>query len=145
MIVSVQAGRGSAAGAIGSAGRYAADQGSDDGLPDLVAHREEIRHRTIEGLAPDMSAGLGIDELRGDPDAFPHPAHAALDQEANTQLVPEPLHVDGLALEPESRVARSYRQRAPSRQLGDDVLGDAVGEIVLLRIASHVQERTDSG
>src|SRR2546426_9147758 len=48
------------------------------------------------------------------------------------------------SLEPESRVARSYRQRAPSRQLGDDVLGDAVGEIVLLRIASHRSEEHTS-
>src|SRR5439155_3272 len=78
---------------------------------------------------------------RGADRAFTHPADAALDEEANAQLEPELLHVDGLALEPESRVARSHRQRAPSRQLGDDVLGDAVGEIILLRIASHVQER----
>ena len=57
--------------------------------------------RPIEPLAPDKIAGLGIDELRGNPDAFPHPADAALDEEANAQLTPNPLHVDGLALEAE--------------------------------------------
>src|SRR5207247_10145460 len=99
MVVSVQAGRGLAASALGSARLHAAHQGSDDRLHDLVLHREEICHRTIEALAPDMIAGLGIDELRGDPDAFTHPADAPLDEAATTHPEPEPLHVDGLALE----------------------------------------------
>src|SRR5207249_9948199 len=141
MIVSVQAGRGLAASALGSARLHAAHQGSDDRVHDLVLHREEICQRTIEALAPDMIAGLGIDELRGDPDAFPHPADAALDEEANAQLAPEPLHGDGLALEPEGRAAGSDGLRPPSRQLGDDVLGDAVRDIALLRIASDVRGR----
>ena len=51
------------------------------------------------------------------------------------------LDVHHLALEREGGVARDHEQRRDLRQIGDDVLGDAVAEIFLLRIAAHVDER----
>ena len=49
-----------------------------------------------------------------------------------------------LALEGEGGVAGDDRQRRHLRQVGDDVLGDAVAEIFLLGIAAHVDERQDA-
>ena len=45
-----------------------------------------------------------------------------------------------LALVDEGRVARDDEEPAQLRQRGDDVLADAVGEIILLRLAAHVGE-----
>jgi hypothetical protein len=36
--------------------------------------------------------------------------------------------------------SRDDQKFAEARQLGDDVLGDAVGKVLLLRIATHVGE-----
>ena len=48
-----------------------------------------------------------------------------------------------LALVGEAGVAADHEQAADLAQIGDDVLGDPVGEILLLRIAAHVVERQD--
>src|SRR4029434_1842302 len=50
-------------------------------------------------------------------------------------------HIDGTALIGKGGVAGDNEQFAEARQLGDDVLGDAVREILLRRIARHVGER----
>ena len=46
-----------------------------------------------------------------------------------------------LALEGEGRVARDHEAVADAREVGGEVLGDAVGEIILARIAGEVSER----
>ena len=60
-----------------------------------------------------------------------------------SQFARDLLHVDRHAAIAERGRARTHRQHAPARQLGDDVLGDAVAEIRLLRIAAQVGERQD--
>ena len=67
-------------------------------------------------------------------------AHAALDHVADAEFFGDLLHMDGFALVDEGRVARDHEEPAQLGQRGDDVLADAVGEIVLLRIAAHVGE-----
>jgi hypothetical protein len=53
------------------------------------------------------------------------------------------LGVDGLVLEGEGRVAPDHEAVADARQVGGEVLGDAVGEIVLGGITGKVLERQD--
>ena len=68
-------------------------------------------------------------------------AHAA-DQHVRRLGLPADLADAALrALERERHVARDDRQRRHLAEVGDDVLGDAVGEIFLLRVAAHVGER----
>jgi hypothetical protein len=45
--------------------------------------------------------------------------------------------VDRLALVRERAVARDDKQRMKTRQLGDDILDNAVGEVRLLRVAAN--------
>ena len=59
---------------------------------------------------------------------------------ADIQLLGNLGHVDRLALEGEGGVAGDDGERGRLRQVGDDVLGDAVAEVFLLRIAAHVGE-----
>ena len=42
-----------------------------------------------------------------------------------------------------ARIARNHEQPADTRQRGDDLLYDAIGEVVLLGVAAHVLERED--
>ena len=51
--------------------------------------------------------------------------------------------VDRAPLVGEARIARDHRQTGDLRQIGDDVFADAVGEILLFRVARHVGERQD--
>ena len=87
-----------------------------------------------------MAAGGDVVELRGDAHAVAALAHAALDHIADAELLGDLLHMDGLALVDERRVARDHEEPAQLGQRGDDVLADAVGKIFLLRIAAHVDE-----
>ena len=119
----------------------------DDGLGDLVLHREHVDESAVVALRPDVAAGGDVVELRRDAHAVAVLAHAALDHVADAELLGELLHVDGFALVDERRVARDYEEPAQLGQRGDDVFADAVGEILLLRIAAHVDEgkHGDSG
>src|SRR2546430_16214966 len=87
-----------------------------------------------------MAATVAIDQLRIDTDSRAHPPDAAFEDEANVQFTRDLLHVHGNATIPERGRARAHRKAAPTRELGHDVLGASVAEIILLRITAHVGE-----
>ena len=116
-------------------------QGGDDRGRDLVLDGEDVLEVAVVALGPEVVVGLGVDQLHGDAHPLPDLAHAAFDDVLHAELGGELLHLDRPALELERGVARDHEQLAEPRQLGDDVLGDAVGEELLLRVAAHVVER----
>ena len=59
----------------------------------------------------------------------------------HAELLGHPGHLDLLALVAEGGVAGDHEQALKAREIGDDVLGDTVDEILLLGIARHVVER----
>jgi hypothetical protein len=79
--------------------------------------------------------------LRGD--AYPPARFAdrAFEHVAHAELAPDLLHVDGLALVGKTRIAGDYEEPTDAGECGDDLLDHAVGEIFLLRIATHIGER----
>jgi hypothetical protein len=77
----------------------------DDGLGDLILHREHIGEIAVVALGPDMAAGCDIVQLRGDADAVAALAHAAFEQVSHAKLLGDLLHVHGLALIRKRRVA----------------------------------------
>src|SRR4029450_287709 len=91
-----------------------------------------------------MIAGGRIDELCGDPDARADLSDASLDDILRAKFSPNALHVDRLSPILEGRVSCDYIQRMETRQRRDDVFGNAVTEILLLRIATHVGKRQHS-
>ncbi len=112
----------------------------DDGLGDFVLHGEHVGEVAVVALRPDMAAGGDVVELRRDAHAVAALAHAALDHIADAELLGDLLHMHRLALVDERRVARDHEEPAQLGQCGDDVFADAVGKILLLRIAAHVGE-----
>src|SRR5262245_65813242 len=91
-----------------------------------------------------MGAGHGVGELCRD--AYPRslPANAALQDVAHAEIAAYLAHVDALALVLERGIAGDHEQLGEPRQLGNDILGDAVAEVVLALVATNVLERKHS-
>ena len=115
------------------------DRGND-GLGYAVLNGKHVGEVAIVVLGPDVAAGRDVVELRGDTHLLAAPAHAALDHIADAELLGDLLHVHSLALVDKGRVARDHQEPAQLGKRGDDVLADAVGKILLLRIVAHVGE-----
>jgi hypothetical protein len=87
-----------------------------------------------------MVSGRTVDQLRGNPDPAAGLADAAFQYVADAQFLGDFRNIDSLAFEGKGGVARHHRQRRNLRQIGGDVLADAVAEIFLLGVAAHVGE-----
>src|SRR5215475_587234 len=90
-----------------------------------------------------MYACRGINELTGDAHPAGGFAHASFEYVAHPELTPNLLHVDRPALVGEARVSRDHEEPPHARERRDDLLDDAVSEIILLRVAAHVLEGKD--
>ena len=90
-----------------------------------------------------MKPGCCVDQLRRNPHPVADLPDAALEDIAYAQLAADLFHIDRLPFVRERRVARDDEEPAQPRQRGDDVLGDAVGEVLLLGVSAHVDERKD--
>src|ERR1700726_94703 len=87
-----------------------------------------------------MMAGIGPDQLRGDAQATARFAHAAFEYITHAQFLADLFDVDWFALVINGRCARDDREGAPASEQCDDVLGDAVSEEFLLRVAAEIGE-----
>ena len=88
-----------------------------------------------------MAAVQRVDQLGGDAHPVAALAHAAFQHILHAELLGHLAHVGRRALVGKARIAGDHKEPVEPRQRGDDVLGDAVGEIFLLGIARHVLER----
>jgi hypothetical protein len=113
---------------------------ADHALGDLVLYSEDIGEVAVVAFAPDMRAVRRLDELGCDAHPVSSLAHAAFKHITDAKLAAQRLDVDRPALVDETRVAGDHEEPAPLRQRIDDVLAYAVGEVILLCIATHVGE-----
>ena len=114
-----------------------------DPVGDFVLHGEHVGEVPIVALRPQMPAGLAVDQLCDDPDAPARLADAPLQHVAYAQLFAQLLQLHGRTLVGERRIARGHIQARDPGEVGDEILGNAVAEVLLLRIAAHVDERQD--
>src|SRR6516162_3247068 len=91
-----------------------------------------------------MPAAGCVDQLCGDPRTIAGTANRAFEYRLYTKLTANGANIDRAPLVGEARVARDDHQACDLRQIGDDVLADPVGEILLLRITRHVSEWQNS-
>src|SRR5262249_44853842 len=113
-------------------------QRADDFSRDLVLEGEDVSEIAVISACPDVRAGQGIDQLDRDADSLVDLPHTALDHVAHPQL---PSHLGDAyrtALVDEGRVARDDRQSVNLREVRDQVLGQSVGEVLLLGIGAQV-------
>ena len=104
----------------------------------LILQLEQVGDVFLEAVGPEMRAGVRIDELGVDAHAVLVALHRAFEHIAHAELLADILGVDVLALEGEGGVAGDHEAVADARQVGRQILRNAVGEIVLGGIAERL-------
>ena len=103
--------------------------------------REDVGELAVVRLRPEVLVGFGVDELGHDPHPVAHAPHASLQEGRRRQQGADFPQALLALLEHHHRGARNDLERPDLRQLGDDVLGDPVREVLVLRLGAEVQER----
>jgi hypothetical protein len=118
-------------------------QGADHRSGDFILHLEDVIERAIEGLRPQVIAGVDADQLHRDPYRAAGLAHAALEYVGHVQRLGDLLDPRRPALEVEAGGARRHPQLRHPGEQADQLLGQAVGEVLLVLRLAHVDERQD--
>ena len=87
-----------------------------------------------------MPAVECVDQLRCHAYAVGRLADAPFEHIAHAEFFGHGAQVDGFALIGERTVSRNDKQFVEARQLCNDVFGNAVGEVILLRVAAHIDK-----
>jgi hypothetical protein len=91
-----------------------------------------------------MRIGLGVDQLGIDADPVVRTPDAAFQDITHTKLAPDLPCVDSLVPVGERGIARDHEHSCEPRQIGRQILGDAVREILSLGVVAQIAkgERT---
>src|SRR5262249_23245429 len=114
---------------------------ADNATGDPILQLENVVERAVEAVGPDGRGGGRIGQLTGDAHAVAGSAYATFEHVAYAEFPRYLLHIDRLALVGEARIARDHKQPVQPRDRSDDLLGDAIDEIFLVRVAAQVLER----
>src|SRR4051812_6380636 len=114
-----------------------------DALGHPVLQVENVGDVAVEAVGPDVVAGGSVDQLANDPHPRSGLADAAFEHVAHAQLARDLAHVDRTALVGEAGITGDHEEGAHAAERGDDLLDQAIGEVLLLRIAAHVGEGQD--
>ena len=91
-----------------------------------------------------MRAGLSRDELRIDLDLFARASHAAFEHVAHAEFTPDRFRVNLPAFECKRGVAGDNEAIGNVRKISRKIVGDPIGEILLLGVAAQVLERQNN-
>ena len=133
-------------GIIGRQGSLRSDQfeieGVCDPTRDLVLQGEEIAGVAIESLGPQMRVALGVDQLRANAYLLARSLDAPLQHITHTELAADPARVDGPVTVGQRGVARDHEHALEPREIGRQILGNAIDKIrMLLWIVADIDER----
>ena len=95
----------------------------------------------VVAFGPVVAAGRGVDKLRADAQSRAGAAYAAFEHVTHAELARDLFHVDRAVLVDEGRVAGDHEQPVDAGEPGDQILGQAVGEMLLIRVAAQIVER----
>ena len=109
-------------------------------LSDFALDRENICHVAIVGLGPEMRIGPGIDELHVDAHFVAGFLHTAFENGRDAELLRNCLQIFRLALVFRGRSARDHFQIGDARELGQDFILNAVGEISGALVVTQIFE-----
>ena len=101
---------------------------TEDVIRDLGLDGEHVFDRSVPLLRPDMGAGLRIDKLRGGADTPALALDRAFQHIADIQFAADLAHVRRFALVGFGRISGDHVDVANPGQIGDNVLGQAVGQ-----------------
>lgn len=106
-------------------------------------HGEDVGKVAIVALRPDVATGRRVDQLRRDPHPIAGAPNRSFQHRTHAKLRPDRPDVGALSPIGKARVAGDHHQAGDLGKVGDDVLGDAVREVLLLGIGGEVVERQD--
>ena len=110
---------------------------------DLILELEQVGDVFLEAVGPKMRAGARIDELGVDAHPVLVALHRAFQHIAHAELPADLPGVDVLALEAEGGIAGDHEAIVDARQIGRQILRDAVREIILARVVREIGEGED--
>ena len=101
---------------------------------------EYVAEFSIVALGLEMTTGRAIDQLHGDANPATCLPDAPLKDVSDIQLAGSLNDFNGFAFEGEGGIPSDYENGRNLGEVGDNVLGDAVTEVLLFWIAAHVGE-----
>ena len=114
-----------------------------DGARHPLLHVEDVVHGAVVLLGPELGVAQGVDQLCGDAERVPRAAHAPFEHIPDAELPADVAHPLGRALELHGRGPRDEPERADAREVGDELLGEPLGEILVLGVGAPVHEGQD--
>jgi hypothetical protein len=106
----------------------------------LVLQRKDAFEIPVKPIGPKMNIGDRVDDLSADADAVRIATHAAFDDIAHPQVLSDCPNIDRVALVGKGRMPCDHDKARDPRQIGDEILCQAVAKVFLLRITAHVGE-----
>ena len=109
-------------------------------MSNLILNRENIGQLAIIPLSPNVPAIFAVNQLSRYTHARARFAHTSFQDKIHREFLPNLLHLYRFSFIGKGSVTRDDEQAGDFRQVRNDVLGDAVAEILLLGVAAHVVE-----
>ena len=113
-------------------------------LRDVVLNLENVREFAVVALGPEVPAARGFDELGGNANPVTGLTNTAFEGELNAEFAAYVWDTECLVLVDECRIARDDEQSGDLAEVSDDILRDAVTEVLLFGIAAHVVKGKDN-
>src|SRR5215470_5492134 len=107
---------------------------------DLVLEGKDIGQFAIVAIRPQVVTSRRLDQLCGDAETIGGPPHAAFEHVAHAELATDFAYVCSRTLVSKGGAARDHKKCMVVRQVGDDVLGDALREILLFGGPAHTRK-----
>ena len=106
-----------------------------------LLHVQDVRKRKVVGLPPQMMTGFGRNEIHRDTHALTTFRHGPLHQVADPQLGSDRTRIGLAALEGDGGMAAQHVEPSIAGQQANHVFGQAIAEIVGIRLLAQVHER----
>ena len=105
-----------------------------------ILKRKDASERAVVAVGPKVLTGSRIDQLRVNPHPIALALHAALKHVTHAEVLGDLPNVGRAVLVGQDRVPRDDKDTGNLREVGDQVFGDAIGEILLRRIGAEIVE-----
>ena len=110
-------------------------------LGDAVLEGEDVGGRTFKGLGPEVAVGAGVDELGGDADPVAGADDGAFDDGVDVELASNVGEWAMRALVGHDGGSGDDAKVGDTGELSDELVGHAVGEVLLAWVAGEVLKR----
>ena len=102
---------------------------------------EHVVQRAPVLVGPELDVVRRVHQPRRDPQAVRRAPHAALEHVPAAEVSADGREAARIALETHRRGSRDHAQRPDPRQIGDDLVGQSVAEVLGVGIRAQVRER----